>query len=104
MATHHFQPIHYHTAIGSHQPVLRIGDGDTVITTIVDAFGKGANDTLVTPRGNPQTGPFYIEGIEPGETLAVYLDPDPAKPGDWLHWRVRWIRRCSTPRPRCCAG
>jgi amidase len=74
MATHHFQPTHYHIAIGSHEPVLRIGDSDTVITTTVDAFGKGASDTPVTPRGNPQTGPFYIEDAEPGDTLMVQLD------------------------------
>jgi amidase len=74
MATQHFQPTHYHTAIGSHEPVLRIGDGATVITTTVDAFGKGASDTPLTPRGNPQTGPFYIEGAEPGDTLVVQLD------------------------------
>jgi Predicted acetamidase/formamidase len=74
MATHHFQPAHYHTAIGSHEPVLRISDGDTVVTTTVDALGKDSNDTLVTSRGNPQTGPFFIEGAEPGDTLVVLLD------------------------------
>ncbi len=74
MAIHHFQPIHYHTAIGPFEPVLRIGDGDTVVTTTVDAFGKDASDTLVTPRGNPQTGPFFVVGAEPGDTLLVQLD------------------------------
>jgi len=74
MALHHFQPTHYHTAIGSFEPVLRIGDGDTVVTTTVDAFGKDASDTLVTPRGNPQTGPFHVAGAEPGDTLLVQLD------------------------------
>ena len=28
----------------------------------------------VTPGGNPQTGPFYVEGAEPGDTLAVRFD------------------------------
>jgi acetamidase/formamidase len=28
----------------------------------------------VTPPGNPQTGPFFVEGAEPGDTLAVHLD------------------------------
>jgi amidase len=74
MATHQFQPHHYHTAIGSHPPVLRIASGDTVITTTVDAFGKDATDSEVTPRGNPQTGPFYIEDAEPGDPLVVELD------------------------------
>jgi amidase len=74
MAIHPFRPTHYHTAIGSHPPVLHILSGDTVVTTTVDAWGKDASDTEVTPRGNPQTGPFYIDGAEPGDTLTVVLD------------------------------
>ena len=74
MTIHHFQPTHYHTAIGPHEPVLRIADGDTVITTTVDAMGKDASDSRVTPGGNPQTGPFYVEGAEPGDTLILHLD------------------------------
>jgi acetamidase/formamidase len=74
MATHHFTPTRYHTTIGWHEPALRIADGDTVITTTVDAMGKDAGDTRVTPGGNPQTGPFYVEGAEPGDTLVLHLD------------------------------
>jgi acetamidase/formamidase len=74
MAIHHFRPTHYHTAIGSHEPVLRVGNGDTVITTTVDAMGKDASEVQVTPEGNPQTGPFYVADAEPGDTLVVSLD------------------------------
>src|SRR4051812_47821394 len=74
MTTHHFTPSQYYTAIGSHEPVLRIADGDTVITTTVDAMGKDASDNKATAGGNPQTGPFYVEGAEPGDTLALQLD------------------------------
>jgi acetamidase/formamidase len=74
MAIHHFRPTHYHTAIGSHEPVLRVGNGDTVITTTVDAMGKDASEVQVTPEGNPQTGPFYVADAEPGDTLIVRLD------------------------------
>jgi len=74
MTTHHFQPTRYHTTIGSHEPALRIADGDTVITTTVDAAGYDASDRQVTEGGNPQTGPFYIKGAEPGDTLVVRLD------------------------------
>ena len=45
-----------------------------MITTTVDNMGKDATDTIVTPGGNPQTGPFYIAGAEPGDTLVVHLD------------------------------
>lgn len=74
MSTHHFEPTHYHMTLGSHEPVLHIADGDTVITTTVDAFGKDARDQQVTERGNPQTGPFFVAGAEPGDVLAVHLD------------------------------
>ena len=34
MATHHFEPTVYYTAIGAHEPVLRVESGDTVFTTL----------------------------------------------------------------------
>src|SRR5262249_12920105 len=74
MTTHHFQPTHYHTTIGSHEPVLHIGDGDTVITTTVDARGRDARVEQATRPGNPQTGPFFVDGAEPGDTLVLQLD------------------------------
>lgn len=74
MTTHHFRPIDYHRTMGSHEPALRIAPGDSVITTTVDAFGRDARDEQATPGGNPQTGPFYVEGAEPGDTLVVHLD------------------------------
>ena len=66
MATHHFEPTHYHTTIGPHEPVLEIAPGDRVITTTVDALGGDASGNQVTHRGNPQTGPFFVRGAEPG--------------------------------------
>ena len=74
MATHHFEPTVYHVAIGAHEPVLHIDSGDTVVTTTVDAGGVDAAGESVTEGGNPQTGPFYINGAAPGDTLAVHFD------------------------------
>ncbi len=74
MATHRFEPKAYHTTIGSHEPVLRIASGDTVITTTVDARGMDATGAQVAPRGNPQTGPFFITGAEAGDMLSVRFD------------------------------
>ena len=74
MAVHNFQPTVYYTAIGAHEPVLHIDSGDTIITTTVDSGGRDKLDQSVTPRGNPQTGPFYVEGAEPGDTLSVHFD------------------------------
>jgi len=74
MTTLHFQPTHYHITLGPHASVLHIADGDTVITTTVDAGGGNERNEQVAPKGNPQTGPFYVQGAEPGDTLAVHLD------------------------------
>lgn len=74
MTTHHYFPTHYHTTLGSHAPVLYIADGDTVITTTVDAHGKDAAGEKITADPNPQTGPFFVEGAMPGDTLSVHFD------------------------------
>ncbi len=74
MTTHHFTPTHYHTTLGSHPPVFHIAPGDTVFTTTVDAMGQDAQHVKITSGPNPQTGPFFIEGAEPGDTLVVHLD------------------------------
>jgi len=71
---HDFKPTHYYTTLGPHEPVLRIADGDTVSTTTVDAHGCDASGDCVAGRPNPQTGPFYIERAEPGDTLEVHFD------------------------------
>ena len=74
MTIHRFDPTVYHNAIGTYAPALRIADGDTVQTTTLDARGQDASGQAVASRGNPQTGPFYVEGAEPGDTLAVRFD------------------------------
>jgi len=74
MATHQFKPTHYHNTLGSHAPVLTVVPGDTVMTTCVDARGFDQNDQPITPRGNPMTGPFFVEGAEPGDTLVVKIE------------------------------
>jgi acetamidase/formamidase len=73
MATHRWQPDRYHTTLGSHEPVLHVANGDSIVTTTVDAEGRDRTGELVTDRGNPQTGPFFVEGAEPGDVLAVTL-------------------------------
>ena len=74
MATHRFTPDRFYNTMGSHPPVLRIAPGDTVITTTVDAVGFNGQGEEVARRPNPQTGPFYVEGAEKGDTLIVHLD------------------------------
>ena len=71
---HTFEPTEFHVTIGSHEPALRVADGDSVATWCVDAGGQDRNLEQVPPGGNPQTGPFYVEGAERGDTLAVRFD------------------------------
>ncbi len=74
MATHRFEPTHYFNAIGSHEPVLRIASGDSVVTTALDAGGCDAAGEQRGEPGNPMTGPFYVEGASPGDAFHVTID------------------------------
>jgi amidase len=71
---HDFEPKTFHLSIGSHEPALRVASGDTIRTWCVDSGGYGADGEDITDGGNPMTGPFYVEGAEPGDTLSVRLD------------------------------
>jgi amidase len=73
MAAHEFEPTQFHGTLGSHDPVLEIADGDTVRTTSIDAGGYDAQGRKRSDASNPQTGPFFVTGAEPGDTLAVRL-------------------------------
>ena len=73
--THRFVPTQfYNTYSAAHPPVLRIMPGDRVVTKTIDAAGTDWNGKSVGSGPNPQTGPFYVEGAEPGDMLAVTFD------------------------------
>lgn len=74
MTIHTFTPTHYFNVLAVAPPVLTLAPGDTVQTTTVDAHGFDAARRQVTPPGNPMTGPFYVEGAEPGDALVVHID------------------------------
>jgi amidase len=74
MARHEFEPTVFHLTIGEHEPVLHVAPGDTIATWCVDAGGFDADDRQLSEGGNPQTGPFFVDGAEPGDVLAVTLD------------------------------
>lgn len=74
MTVHHVEPTVYHNTFGPHAPLLRIADGDTVVTTTADARGYNQHGEQVAARSNPQTGPFYVEGAEPGDAVAIHLE------------------------------
>jgi len=73
--THDFEPTQFQLYFSSKiEPVLRIHPGDTVRTWSVDAGGRDRAGTRRSASGNPQTGPFYIEGAMPNDTLVVRLN------------------------------
>ena len=71
---HNFRPKVYYNAFGAYPPALRISSGDIVVTSTIDNIGRDASDEQVAKPGNPLTGPFYVEGAEPNDVLAVYLE------------------------------
>ncbi|MEV4706754.1 acetamidase/formamidase family protein [Actinoplanes sp. NPDC049316] len=74
---------------GGREPIRDLRPGEVLSVYTEDCFGGAVTtvDDLPTrvcqlPYLNPVTGPFYIEGAEPGDTLAVhFLDITPAR--DW---------------------
>jgi amidase len=54
-------------------PVLTIWPGDSVRTATIDSGGVDAKDVTRALFGNPQTGPFFVAGAQPGDTLAVHI-------------------------------
>jgi acetamidase/formamidase len=65
---------------GGAAPRVSVRPGTVVSTWTLDCFAGRVRSTadmvsqVCDPRFlNPQTGPFYIEGAEPGDTLAVHF-------------------------------
>lgn len=57
-----------------HAPALRIRPGDTVKTFTLDNEGRDAELQYRGMPGNTLTGPIWIEGAMPGDTLVVKLN------------------------------
>jgi acetamidase/formamidase len=69
-----FEPTDFHRTFSpSIPPVLRIWPGDVVRTRTVDAAGVDEKGKTRVLGGNPQTGPFYVEGAMPGDVIAVHI-------------------------------
>jgi len=58
-------------------PVARLKRGNILEANSLDCFGNALQkpgDTMTLVKGdNPLTGPFYIEGAEPGDTLVIHI-------------------------------
>jgi acetamidase/formamidase len=79
----------YAWTFGGVAPVARIAPGTILELFTEDCFAgrvRGVDDLVSAvvefPFVNPQTGPFHVEGAEPGDTLAVhFVAIEPAR--DW---------------------
>jgi len=79
----------YVWTFGGVPPLARIAPGTILELFTEDCFAgrvRGVNDLVSEvcqfPYVNPQTGPFYVEGAEPGDTLAIhFISIKPAR--DW---------------------
>jgi acetamidase/formamidase len=82
-------PEEFAWTFGGVEPVRRVRPSDVLELWTEDAFGgrvRGPDDlvsrVIEFPFVNPQTGPFYVEGAEPGDTLAIhFISLEPAR--DW---------------------
>ena len=62
---------YYNTFSRAHPVLKRVRAGDTVRTKTLDASGRDDKSVVRGQPSNPLTGPFYVEGAELGDTLAV---------------------------------
>ena len=83
------EPSQYAWTFGGVKPVMSVKPGTVLEVWTEDAFGgrvRGPDDivsrTIDFRFVNPQTGPFLVEGAEPGDTLAVhFVSIEPSR--DW---------------------
>jgi acetamidase/formamidase len=83
------EPAQFVWTFGGVPPVLRVKPGTVMELWTEDAFGgkvRGPDDlvskVIEFPFVNPQTGPFYVEGARPGDTLALhFVSIEPSR--DW---------------------
>ena len=82
-------PSEFAWTFGGAPPVRTVRPGSILELWTEDAFGgkvRGPEDlvskVIEFPFVNPQTGPFFVEGAEPGDTLALhFVSIEPSR--DW---------------------
>jgi acetamidase/formamidase len=89
VVTYRPEPQEFAWTFGGVPPVRKVKPGDLLELWTEDAFGGKVRevDDLISkvidfPFVNPQTGPFFVEGAEPGDTLAIhFVSIEPSR--DW---------------------
>ncbi len=64
---------YFRTFSHSHPVLKRIRPGEVVVTKTIDSAGLDEKDEKRSEPFNPLTGPFFVEGAEPGDALVVRL-------------------------------
>jgi acetamidase/formamidase len=62
---------YYNTFYRAHPVLARIRPGETIATKTIDASGRDLTGTVKGRPPNPLTGPFFVEGAEPGDALVI---------------------------------
>ena len=65
---------YYNTFSRTHPVLLRVRSGDTVRTKTLDSGGQDEKGNHLAKPSNPLTGPFFVEGAQPGDALVVHLN------------------------------
>ncbi len=65
---------YYRTFSRAHPVFQRIKAGELVVTKTIDSGGQDDQGIKRSEPFNPLTGPFFVEGAEPGDALAVKLE------------------------------
>ena len=87
MTTHRFDPETFFNTMGQHSPMLRVQPGDTVVMHTLDAFGVDRAGIARGKPPNPQSGPIWVEGAEPGDALGVTIvDLTPSRQTGWTRF------------------
>jgi len=65
---------------GGAAPTHHIAPGTRIVSWSEDCYDGGLksasqkpSEVLLPGHDNPQTGPFYVDGAEPGDTLAIHI-------------------------------
>jgi len=63
----------YHTFSHTNPVFVHIKPGEVVSTKTLDSGGQNERNEQLSTPSNPLTGPFYVDGAESGDALAVTL-------------------------------
>ncbi|MFN0171670.1 MAG: acetamidase/formamidase family protein [Bryobacteraceae bacterium] len=64
--------LYYRTFFHQHPALATIRTGEVIATKTIDSSGRDFRGAVAHPDpGNPLTGPFFVEGAEPGDALLI---------------------------------